>query len=168
MWLDLKGAVVADTVYETGVLVAKDTSFTLPSISSMTADLNAMGTMTVPIVGLLENLELSITKIGEDKGLGRMSKLEKKNFEFRWVQNVVKGDGSTSAEGCKAFVRTFPPTALPGIGVEIGAASENEITYSVNRVQIFVGGYEYLIVDRLSQILRVDGVDYMNDISKLL
>ena len=168
MWLDLKGAVVADTVYETGVLVAKDTSFTLPSISLMTSDLNAMGTMTVPIVGLLENLELAITKIGEDKGLGRMSKLEKRNFEFRWVQNVVKGDGTTIAEGCKAFVRTCPPTALPGIGVEVGAASENELTYSANRVQIFVGGYEYLIVDRLSQILRVDGVDYMKDINKLL
>ena len=115
MWLDLKGAVVADTVYDSGVLTAKDTSFTLPAISQMTADLNAMGTMTVPIVGLLENMELSITKIGEDKGLGKMSKLDKHSFEFRWVQNVVKADGSTSPEGCKAFVRTFPPTALPGI-----------------------------------------------------
>lgn len=168
MWLDLKGAVVADTVYESGALVAKDTSFTLPSITQMTADLNAMGTMTVPIVGLLENLELAITKIGEDKGLGKMSKLDKRSFEFRWVQNVVKSDGTTTSEGCKAFVRTFPPTAIPGIGVEIGAASENELTYSANRVQIFVGGYEYLLVDRLSQILRIDGKDYMSDINKLL
>lgn len=168
MWLDLKGAVVADTVYEGGVLVAKDTSFTLPAISLMTADINAMGTMSVPIVGLLENMELSITKIGEDKGLGRMSKLEKRSFEFRWVQNVVKSNGSTSAEGCKAFVRTFPPTALPGIGVEVGAASENELTYSVTRVQIFVGGYEYLLVDRLAQKLQIDGKDYMTDVNKLL
>lgn len=128
----------------------------------------AMGTMTVPIVGLLENMELSITKIGEDKGLGKMSKLDKHSFEFRWVQNVVKADGSTSPEGCKAFVRTFPPTALPGIGAEIGSASENELTYTANRVQIFVGGYEYLLVDRLSQILRIDGKDYMSDINKLL
>lgn len=168
MWLDLKGAVVADTVYDSGVLTAKDTSFTLPAISQMTADLNAMGTMTVPIVGLLENMELSITKIGEDKGLGKMSKLDKHSFEFRWVQNVVKADGSTSPEGCKAFVRTFQPTALPGIGAEIGSASENELTYTANRVQIFVGGYEYLLVDRLSQILRIDGKDYMSDINKLL
>ena len=80
----------------------------------------------------------------------------------------VKADGSTSPEGCKAFVRTFPPTALPGIGAEIGSASENELTYTANRVQIFVGGYEYLLVDRLSQILRIDGKDYMSDINKLL
>lgn len=114
MWLDLKGAVVADTVYDSGVLTAKDTSFTLPAISQMTADLNAMGTMTVPIVGLLENMELSITKIGEDKGLGKMSKLDKHSFEFRWVQNVVKADGSTYRRAARLFVRTFPPTAIPG------------------------------------------------------
>ena len=96
------------------------------------------------------------------------TKLDKHSFEFRWVQNVVKADGSTSPEGCKAFVRTFPPTALPGIGAEIGSASENELTYTANRVQIFVGGYEYLLVDRLSQILRIDGKDYMSDINKLL
>lgn len=168
MWLDIKGAVVADTVYESGKLVAKDTSFTLPSITQMTADLNAMGTMTVPLVGLIENMELAITKIGEDKGLGRMSKLKKRNFEFRWVQNVVKSDGTTATEGCKAFVRTFPATTIPGAGVEIGSSSENELTYSANRLQIFIGGYEYLLVDRLNQILKIDGEDYMKSINKLL
>ena len=168
MWLDLKGAVVADTVYADGALVAKDTSFTLPSITQTTAEISAMGKMSVPIVGLLENMELSITKIGEDRGLGKMSKLDKCNFEFRWVQNVIKADGTTKPEGCKAFVRTFPPTSLPGIGVEVGAASENELTYTATRIQIFVGGYEYLLVDRLSQILRIDGKDYMGSISKFL
>ena len=29
-WVDIKGPVVADTVYSDNVLVAKDTSFTLP------------------------------------------------------------------------------------------------------------------------------------------
>ena len=82
MWLDLKGAVVADTLYESGELVAKDVGYTLPAIGQMTADMNAMGTMTVPIVGLLENMELAITKIGEDRGLGKMSKLEKTNLSL--------------------------------------------------------------------------------------
>ena len=48
-------------------------------------------------------MELSITKIGVDNGLRRMNRLEKQSFEFRWVQNVVKSDGSTATEGCKAF-----------------------------------------------------------------
>lgn len=166
-FLDIKGPVVADTVYDDGVLVAKDTSFTLPAIEFLTADVQAMGNMTVPLIGLMENLEVAITKIGLDKGLGRMNRLEKHNLEFRWVQNVVKADGSQSVEGCKAFVRTLPGT-IPELGVEVGSATESENTYNVTRMQIYVGGREYLLVDRLNQILRIDGKDYYKQIKNLL
>ena len=127
-WMDLKGPVVADTVYSDNTLVAKDVSFTLPGLEFMTADVMAMGNMTVPLVGLLENMELTITKIGVDMGLSRLGRLEKQNLEFRWVQNVVKSDGSQGTEGCKAFVRVMP-AALPELGVEIGSATEAEGTY---------------------------------------
>ncbi len=167
MWLDLKGAIVADTVYSESRLVGKDVGFTLPAVTLQTGDVQAMGTMSVPLIGLLDDMELAITKIGIDLGLSKLSRLEKQNLEFRWVQNVVKSDGSTGVEGCKAFVRCMPK-ALPGIGVELGSASENELTYGVSRLQIYCAGIEYLLVDRLSQILRVDGKDYMTSISTLL
>ena len=166
-WLDIKGPVVADTVYADNVLVAKDTAFTLPGLEFMTADVQAMGNMTVPLIGLLENMELAITKIGIDNGLGRMNRLQKQNFEFRWVQNVVKSDGSTTVEGCKAFVRTMPG-ATSELGVEVGSAPENENTYNVTRMQVYANGVEIMCVDRLSQILRVNGVDYMSKINNLL
>lgn len=166
-WQDIKGAVVADTVYADNTLVAKDTSFTLPGLAFLTADVQAMGNMTVPLIGLLENMELAITKIGLDKGLSRMNRLEKQNFEFRWVQNVVKSDGSVSVEGCKAFVRTMPG-AFPETGVEVGSAPEQENTYNVTRMQIYANGEEIVCVDRLSQILRINGKDYMKQINNLL
>ena len=166
-WLDIKGPVVADTVYSDGTLVAKDTGFTLPGIELMTATVQAMGNMDVPLIGLLENMQLSINKIGMDKGLGRMNRLEKHNFEFRWVQNVVKSDGSTAVEGCKAFVRTMP-SSFPGTDIEVGSASEHENTYTVTRMQIYANGVEICCVDRLSQILRINGEDYMSKINNLL
>lgn len=166
-WQDIKGPVVADTVYSDNVLVAKDVAFTLPGIEFITATVQAMGNMDVPLIGLLENMELAITKIGLDKGLGRMNRLKKQNFEFRWVQNVVKSDGNTGVEGCKAFIRTMPG-AFPEIGVEVGSATEQENKYNVTRAQIFANGEEILCVDRLAQILRVDGVDYMSQINNLL
>lgn len=166
-WLDIKGPVLADTVYADGTLVAKDVSFTLSGLEFMTADVMAMGNMTVPLVGLLENMELTITKIGVDMGLSRLSRLEKQNLEFRWAQNVVKSDGSQGPEGCKAFVRTLPGS-IPELGIEIGSATEAEATYNVTRQQIYVGGAEYMCVDRLSQILRVNGKDYMSAINNLL
>jgi len=166
-WMDIKGAVVADTVYADNVLVAKDTSFTLPGLEFLTADVQAMGNMSVPLIGLLENMELSINKIGIDNGLSRMNRLQKQNFEFRWVQNIVKSDGSVSVEGCKAFVRTMPGS-IPETGVEVGSASEMENTYNVTRMQVYANGVEVLCVDRLSQILRIDGKDYMSNINNLL
>lgn len=166
-WLDIKGPVVADTVYADNVLVAKDTAFTLPGIEFLTADVQAMGNMSVPLIGLLENMELAVTKIGLDMGLSRMNRLKKQNFEFRWVQNVVKSDGSTSVEGCKAFVRTMPGS-FPETGVEVGSASEQENTYNVTRMQIYANGVEVVCVDRLSQILRINGEDYMSKINNLL
>lgn len=166
-WQDIKSAVVADTVYADNVLVAKDVAFTLPGLAFLTADVQAMGTMTVPLIGLLENMELAITKIGIDNGLGRMNRLKKQNFEFRWVQNVVKADGSMNVEGCKAFVRTMPG-AFPETGVEVGSATEHENTYNVTRMQVYANGVEILCVDRLSQILRINGEDYMKQINNLL
>ena len=166
-WLDIKGPVVADTVYADSVLVAKDVAFTLPGLEFVTADVQAMGNMTVPLIGLLENMELAITKIGVDMGLSRLNRLQKQNLEFRWVQNVVKSDGTTKPEGCKAFVRTLPG-ALPELGVEVGSATEAESTFNVTRQQIYADGYEMMCVDRLSQILRVDGKDYMSTINNLL
>ena len=166
-WMDIKGPVVGATVYSDNVPVAKDTSFTLPGIEFLTADVQAMGNMSVPLVGLLENMELTITKIGLDIGLKWMNRFEKQNLEFRWVQNVVASDGSQRVEGCKAFVRTMP-SAYPETGVEVGSAPESEIKYNVTRMQIYVNGLEVLCVDRLSSILRINGKDYMSQINNLL
>lgn len=167
MWNDIKGPVIADTVYESGQLVAKDVAFTLPSLEFLTTDVQAMGNMTVPLVGLLENMELSITKIGIDKGLGQLNKLKPLDLEFRWVQDVVKSDGTVKPEGCKAFVRAIP-LSTPELEVELGNATEAETTYTVTRQQIYCNGEEYLCVDRLAGVLRVAGTDYYNDISTLL
>ena len=76
-------------------------------------------------------------------------------------------DGSQSTEGCKAFVRTLPSN-IPEIGVEVGNATEVEATYNVTRLQIYANGVEVLCVDRLNQILRVNGKDYYQSIDNLL
>lgn len=166
-WQDIKGPVVADTVYADGVLVAKDVAFTLPGIEFITADVQAMGNMSVPLIGLLENMELAITKVGVDEGLSRLNRLEKQNLEFRWVQNVVKSDGTTTVEGCKAFLRTMPGT-FPEMGVEIGSAPEMEGTHNVTRMQIYANGKEIVCVDRLAGILKVNGKDYYSKVANLL
>ena len=166
-WLDLKGPILADTVYVDGKLVAKDVTVTLPGVTPVTADFRAMGTMNMPILGQIEAMEAAITKIGIDLGLRTLVKLESKTIEFRWAQDVKTSDGSTKTEGCKAFIRAMPKT-IPGLSVDPGSASENELTFAVSRYQLFVDGAEFWLIDQLNQIMRIDGVDYCKTIRSLL
>ena len=166
-WIDLNGPVLADTVYDAGKLVAKDVTITLPAINLLTADFKAMGTLTLPIIGQIEAMEATVNKVGTDMGLRSMASLDSRTLEFRWVQDVKKADGSTKTVGCKAFLR-LKGKGIPGLNVDPGNASENEIALAVSRYQLFVDGTEYWLIDQLNQILRVGGKDYYKQIRSLL
>ena len=114
LWLDLKGPILADTVYVDGVLAAKDVTIALPPVNLVTADFKAMGTYTAPRPGQIEAMEASITKIGIDLGLRSLVKLTSKTIEIRWAQDVKLSDGSTKTEGCKAFLRCVSK-GIPGL-----------------------------------------------------
>lgn len=165
--MEKQTAVIADVMLVDKEKMAEDVSFELPAVTLQTADVNAMGTMSIPLVGLLDDMTMTITKIGTDKGFGKMSKLQKMAIEFRWVQDVVNTDGSASHKGCKAFLNVIPQE-LAGPSVEIASATENQNTYTVTRYQLFADGNEIYLIDRLNQILKVNGKDYMTDIKKLL
>ena len=167
LWIDLKGPILADTVYIDGKLVAKDVTITLPAVTPVTADFKAMGTYTAPMTGQIEAMEAAITKIGIDLGLRDLVKSESKTIEVRWAQDVKSSDGSTKTEGCKAFLRSVPKT-IPGLSVDPGNPSENEITMAVSRYQLFVAGTEYWLIDQLNTILRVGGKDYAQTIRSVL
>jgi P2 family phage contractile tail tube protein len=167
LWLDLKGPILADTVYCDGVLSAKDVTITLPAVTLVTADFKAMGTYTAPLTGQIEAMEASITKIGIDYGLRNIVKLQSKTLEIRWAQDVKYADGSSKTEGCKAFLRSVPKL-IPGLSVDPGNLSENEITLAVSRYQLFVAGNEFWLIDQLNTIMRVDGVDYAKDLRSVL
>ena len=139
----------------------------MPTVSYLTADFPAMGTMSLPSRGQIESMELSVTKGGVDLGLGRMAMMQAANMELRWVQDVMQADGLTRPEGCKAFLRVISKS-IPGLAVASGSLSSNDLTYEVFRYQLFAGGEELWLIDRLAQIMRVLGVDYYKSIDSML
>lgn len=167
MWQDKKNAVLADTCYCDNQLAAQDVAINLPAVNFLTTEIKAMGTMDVVLAGLIEAMEATITKIGIDTGLGRMLTPTKHNYEFRWAQNVLKADGTTKPEGCKAFI-TGVPKGVPATGLELGSNIENEIAIGCSRYQLFCNGKEIVCIDRLSQICRINGTDYYKNIASLL
>lgn len=165
-FVNICGPIVGTTAYSEGQLVARDASINLPEITPMTADLQAMGTLTMPIWSLIEHMEASITKIGIDLGLRSLIKPDMKPLEFRFVQTVTDANGTTRNVGCKAFMKGIP-NKIPGVGLEVGSASEGEATIGLTRYQLFVDGVEMWCIDRLAGIVRIGGKDYAN-ISSML
>lgn len=166
-FLDLRGPVAASTVYVGDSLVARDVTATLPSVTPSTAEVKAMGPVEMPIPAWLEAMELALTKQGIDRELGRLCTLEYETLEIRWVQDVLQADGTTKTEGCRAYCKARSK-GFPGLSVEPGSVSENEMTFSVVRYQLFVGGEEVIVADKFNSILRVNGRDYTSDIHSLL
>ena len=158
-FVNINGPIVADTVYSNGTLVAKDTGFTLPAVTPTTADVSAMGTMSLPIWSLIEDMEATITKIGHDLGLRNLVTPEMKPLEIRWVQTVTDANGVTKNVGCKAFLKGIPK-GLPEVGGEVGSAVENAVPLTLTRYQLFVDGNEMWLVDRLAGIIRINGKNY--------
>lgn len=167
MFLPIKGAVLANTVYRDGELVAKDVTLTLPSVNYLTAEHNAMGKIELPMLGQIEAMEASVTKKGYDKGLAELAAPEAMNLEFRFVQDVIGSDNVSKPEGCKAFMRATPKT-LPGSDLEPGAVGETQITFAVTRYQLIVGGDEVCLIDQLTGQQKVNGKDYAKNINSLL
>lgn len=167
MFVNICGPVVADTVYCDSKLVARDVTVSLPEVVPKTAELPVMGTLTLPIWQLIENMEATITKIGVDEGLKALIKPDMKPLEYRWGQTVTDASGITKTVGCKAFLRGVP-NKIPSIGLEVGAASESEVAFSLTRYNLFVDGKEMFLIDRLAGIVRIDGKDYAGDLKSIL
>ena len=160
------GPVVADTYYVEGQLVAKDVAITLPEVAPITATVQAMGNLDLPIWQILEHMEAAITKIGLDKGLRSALTPESKAHEVRWVQTITDAEGNTKNVGCKAFLRGIPAN-LPEIGLEVANPSEHETRIAMTRYNLFVDGEEMWLIDRLAGIVRIAGKDYA-DLDSLL
>lgn len=160
-FVNICGPVVGVTVYCNNKLVARDSTVTLPEVTPVTADISAMGTLSLPIWQLIENMETAITKIGVDMGLREIIKPDMKPLEFRWAQTITDANGVTKNVGCKAFIKGIP-NKIPGIGVTVGEASESECTIATTRYNLFVDGNEMLLVDRLAGVVRIAGQNYAN------
>ena len=157
-FMDICGPVIANTVYVENQLAARDVTLTLPEVTPLTADLQAAGTLTMPVWQLLDNMEMTITKIGVDMGLRRLITPQPIAIEARWVQTVTDANGATRNVGCKAFIRGVP-TSIPGIAVTPGEASENECSITVWNYRLVVDGVDYINIGRFSNKQVIASVD---------
>lgn len=167
-FVNITGPILSNTVYHGGELVAKDCAVTLPNVEFMLAEIQAGGTIEIPVPQIINAMDLTITKIGADSKLARMSKADPVDLEIRWVHlETDPTNGSTRNIGCKAFLHCLPK-GIPEISLTPGEVSENEVTYSVTGYRMVVAGQEAWAIDKFANVLRIDGIDYFEDIQWML
>lgn len=165
-WTDIPGAVAGTTVYSDGALVARNATVTLPEVSMTTVELPAGGTVEMPVPGLVDAMEMTVTLGASDDGFGDLSSPVPHEVEVRWAQQMVDAQGKTKMVGYKAFANAYAKT-IPGVSLEVGSAGENEMTLGCTRYRLVKDGEEILLIDQLNGIFKVMGTEYV-DYSQLL
>ncbi len=165
--LDIKGTILGTSVYVDNKPVAEDVSITLPEVTPKTQTFNSMGEIEIPLP-IIEKMEATINKVGMDNGLANLLIPEKRIFEVRWAQSVIKKDGTQDLEGAKAFITGTPKKIFPGGDIAPGENWEGGIPISVTRYQVYVNGKELILVDQVKKILKINGKDYAKSLTSLL
>lgn len=166
-WVDIPGAVAGTTVYVDGSLVARNATVTLPEIAFTTVELPAGGTVEVPVPGLVDAMEATVTVGNPDESLAELCAPGSHEVEVRWAQQVVDREGNSQMAGYKAFLRAYGKT-VPGVSLEVGSAGENEATLGCTRYRLVKDGAEVLVVDQLNGVFTFAGVDYSGGTEALL
>lgn len=165
-FVPITGAVTGTSLYVKNKMVARDSTITLPEVTPLTAEVQAMGTMTMPLWELLENLEMTVNKVGVDMGYRESIVPGVSNIEARFTQTQLDASGNARTVLCKAFCKG-QTLSIPGIAGEVGSVSENEIPYSLTRYQLFIDGAEAILIDRLAGIVRINGKNYTDGLAGL-
>ena len=165
-WTDIPGAVAGTTVYSDGALVARNATVTLPEVSMTTVELPAGGTVEMPVPGLVDAMEMTVTLGASDDGFGDLSSPCPTRWRCagrsRWSTRRARPRWSAY----KAFANAYAKT-IPGVSLEVGSAGENEMTLGCTRYRLVKDGEEILLIDQLNGIFKVMGTEYV-DYSQLL
>ena len=81
----------------------------------------------MPVPGLVDAMEMTVTLGASDDGFGDLSSPVPHEVEVRWAQQMVDAQGKTKMVGYKAFANAYAKT-IPGVSLEVGSAGENEMT----------------------------------------
>lgn len=147
---------------------AVDVQVTLPALEFESADVQFMGTLSVPDTTRLGNIQVTAALECDNPKTRRLVGPGLKRWRISWVQNIVWPNQTQTAVGFTVFAAGYV-AAVPEGAKELGSASTAD--YTMNCVSISKKdstGYQAYDVDRATGKLIVDGVDYRADVNKFL
>ena len=166
----ISGQILGTSVYvdDGNSLVAENVSSTLPEITFEQSTVEALGTMSLPVMQRLAgDLDVSINFIGQDSGFVQSVKAGERSFEVRWAQEIIEPNGQTAPHGYRVYFDGVL-NALPAFGTELGDAAQSPLTFHCIRYKVVLDGETVLNVDRVAGVLEIAGEDMTKDLKSLL
>lgn len=165
---NLKGAILATSVYCGGKQIGVNVTITLPEVTPETTEANAAGgTIELPVCSKIAAMESTVSKQGVDPEWLQTLSHDPQELIANIVQQSVSPDGTSTTDHIKAFMRVALKS-IPGIEASYGEASENELPFSVFSYRLVINGRTYLHADPVNAIYKVNGKDYMSKITSML
>lgn len=147
------------------------TTYTRPSLEFLTDGFTGagiMGEIDLPTLGQLAAMEGGLAFNKTNEAMIGLFTPEAHTIETRWVTNVVDSStGNMKPQGNKEIVKLLPKTLELG-DIESNEANESSMTYEILAYQYFINGKCLIKVDKLNNVLIINGVDYSAKIRELL
>ena len=153
--------------YDDGDDIVGTSDVVLPGLNYMTESITGAGIagdIDSPVLGHFQSLTTTINwRTLVDENITFIAP-KTYHFDFRGsVQIYDEDSGDTSTKALKVVMRARPKGLTLGnldVGNKMGTSGEFELVY----LKISVDGKEYVEIDKLSFICRIDGVDYLEKV----
>lgn len=147
-----------------------NTPVTLPSIELETTSINLMGTVEIPDISRIGNLQLIVSVPLDVKEAMELCELGKTaSWMISWCSQEYNSEtGETVAKAYKVFASGFI-TSIPNAEVNSGAENTGEITMNLIKYskQCISDNYTSFEIDRGRGIFKVNGNNLYDQFSSL-
>lgn len=166
----IAGNVIAHRLLVDSKEIADQVSCQLPSIEKPTSEIKGagiLGSIDMPITGQVNSMTFSITSRSINAGAAELAKPGIQNIELRFVQDVMQNDGSMIPASSKVFITGVNKKYDPG-KIENQTTMDGSIEFEVLRYRQIIDGKETLLIDKLNNIFKINGIDYMEKVRAAL
>lgn len=163
--IDYNAGTIGTSMYDNGVKVANDVSFTIPKVSYTTAEAQVAGPQNVPIVGQFDDMQLTVNFNNVTEETMNCFTAGTHTFDLRWKDyNFEEATINSKYRLHKVVCICMPNEAGPEMEITQGERNDYELTAAVISLTHYVDGKEIVHLNRAAKQFRQNGVDKFKDI----
>ena len=157
-------------MYENAVDFYGVADITLPNISQLTESMEGAGVAgkyDAVIKGHIEAMKMSLSFRNPTKDAYKLFSPVEHQLDLRAVIQERDSVSGVRDVGLKHIVKATPINLDMG-NLKMYSTADTKSEFSVTYFATYMDGVEKLVIDPFNYIFRVDGVDYLEDVRKML